>query len=392
MPKTHRLCRNNPLIPFAARPGSEPCVLVYPSDLSTAKHILLSISKTMVRQCATCHRFITGAPSPELGHEDGIAGPNCVLPHHPLPCPWVDRNGQPCSQLQLPSVLPLATQAASHTSTSSEAQGGAPGGDQTVLQQLEAMRREKEEQARRLEQLSIANANLRSNQSILSQELSKHSGITPSSIFFTSTTTTTTFSSFSGRPLMGTGYSTSFGMSTSSSGVSVAGNLASSVGPMARPSGYGANLASAASALSQMNAHSQASSLPQTLQGYGGPTIPDLRNNAEVSDITQQVLQNILHLVPALAPQMSAVPGSAGPVSAQLQPPLAAVTVPPSSVMPPPAPVFSSVSAVPLLAQQHPPPAAGVAPSSQSVLLPPPAGALHSFYPVYLPARLQAPI
>ena len=89
---------------------------------------------------------------------------------------------------------------------------------------------------------------------------------------------------------MGTGYSTSFGMSTSSSGVSVAGNLASSVGPMARPSAYGANLASAASALSQMNAHSQASNLPQTLQGYGGPTIPDLRNNLEVSDIMQQEL------------------------------------------------------------------------------------------------------
>ena len=109
MPKQHRLCRNNPLIPFAARPGSGDCVLHYPNSIEAAREIIDSISNfdNMVRQCVKCHKFITGAPHPDVAHGDAPAGPECSLDHHPLSCPWVDRHGQPCQFLPLASLPPL---------------------------------------------------------------------------------------------------------------------------------------------------------------------------------------------------------------------------------------------------------------------------------------------
>ena len=104
MPTTHRLCRNNPLIPYAARPGSGPCVLHYPRDIKAAREIIYSISNfdNMVRLCSECHCYITGAPHPDVAHRDVPAGPGCGLPHHPAPCPWVDRNGRPCQHHAAP--------------------------------------------------------------------------------------------------------------------------------------------------------------------------------------------------------------------------------------------------------------------------------------------------
>ena len=51
----------------------------------------------MVRQCVGCHRFVMGAASPDVAHGDVQPGANCGLPHHPLPCPWVGKNGEGCT-------------------------------------------------------------------------------------------------------------------------------------------------------------------------------------------------------------------------------------------------------------------------------------------------------
>ena len=140
MPETHALCRNNPLIPYRARPGQELCLLEYPYDLQTAKKIVYSLKKEVdrrMRLCSVCHRYLTltGAPTNALGHGEVAPGEKCTLPHHPSPCPWVDRLGQPCTYQHPPPApppgslppLPLSP-AASQSHPYSQATGGAPAG------------------------------------------------------------------------------------------------------------------------------------------------------------------------------------------------------------------------------------------------------------------------
>ena len=191
----------------------------------------------MVRHCSVCHHYVTGSPTSELSHGDVQPEPGCNLLHHPSPCPWVSRNGVPCTHHHTiappPSSLPPlpGSPAASLPSTTiSQAMGGAPQGDLTLLQQIEQLRREKEEETRRADQLAVANTNLRDGQQRLNQEFHQQLGFPPSSISSTATTTTSTFSSLSRRPLMGTGFSSTFGSTTSSPAVSAGGTLASSVG------------------------------------------------------------------------------------------------------------------------------------------------------------------
>ena len=182
MPRTHALCRNNALIPYRARPGREFCLLEYPYSLQTAKEIIYSVKEDLnsrMRLCPGCHRYVTLAPSPDLGHGEVQPGVKCNLPHHPSPCPWQDRHGQPCTyQHPRPAPPPVSSlpplplsPAASLAPTYSQATGGAPAGDQTLLQQLEELRREKEKQEQRAEQLAVANSNLSHNQQQLSQQL-----------------------------------------------------------------------------------------------------------------------------------------------------------------------------------------------------------------------------
>ena len=147
MSKTDILCKRNPLIPWTARgPGSGPCVLHYPENLATAKHILRSISNLdgMVRQCVVCHKFITGAPHPDLGHQDGPAGPECSLRHHPLPCPYVSEKGVPCSYSPAPlqtSLSPSVTTSVSPApATNTETQAG---GALSLPEQMARLRHER---------------------------------------------------------------------------------------------------------------------------------------------------------------------------------------------------------------------------------------------------------
>ena len=247
--------------------------------------------------------------------------------------------------------------------------GGAPAGELTVLQQLEDMRREKEEQERRAEQLAVANANLLHNQQQLSQEVLRQRVSIPLSSSSTSTTTTATFSSLSSRPIMGTGFSSSFGTVTSSAVVT--STSAASVG---------SGLAAAAQTLSQLN--TPASGVAPVIPGYSGPTIPDLRALTEVNNLAQQLLQGFYQQIPALAPHpsVSAAGGAplpqhvsqALPVYPQLggsaahqegvQQPLSAAYPVPSGgavpgVFPPPYPVYQqALQPVPVYQQVAPQP------------------------------------
>ena len=183
MVKTHPLCRNNPFIPYRARPGQGHCVLEYPENLVTAREIILSIaSEIMGRQCISCHRFITSPPRPELGHGDAPSGPECSLPHHPSPCPWVGPRGQPCPYISPPAVqqtppvsAPPISVSSSASVTSTVTTTETPSGDNLLLQELQQLRREKEEEARRVEMLELVNSNLRDSQARLSQQLQQQS-------------------------------------------------------------------------------------------------------------------------------------------------------------------------------------------------------------------------
>ena len=387
MPPTHPLCRNNPLVPYAARPGSGPCVLEYPETLSTAKAIIRSISslENMVRQCGTCHRFITGAPRPELGHQDGPAGPECSLPHHPQPCPWVsDRTGQPCSYVPAPPLLlpPLTTTSTVSATTSpatiSETLVGAT--SSSVPDELARLRREKEEAERNAELLRVANRNLQASQQHLLQQQSALS--VPFSSSTTTTTATSTFSSLlSSRPAMGIGYSSGFGVTAPSSLISLAGapsiasagvpSIASAGVPSIASAGIPSQLMGAAQNLSQLNA--PPSSVPHSIPGYGGPLIPELRAIPDVNAFTQQVLNNIYQHIPALAPVRSAsVQPPPASVQAPAQPP---VSVPPLQQ----APLLAAApQLLPELLLQQPPASQPVAVSQAASYfqqqLPAPAG------------------
>ena len=49
----------------------------------------------MTRRCTNCHRFIEGAPTPELVHV-GKYGSDCKSTHHPHPCDFLTKTG-PCT-------------------------------------------------------------------------------------------------------------------------------------------------------------------------------------------------------------------------------------------------------------------------------------------------------
>ena len=255
-----------------------------------------------MRLCPGCHRYVTSAPSPDLGHGEVSPGVKCNLPHHPHPCPWLDCHDQPCTYQHPPPAppsvslppLPLSP-AASQALTYSQATGDAPAGDQTLLQQLEELRREKEEQVQRAEQLAVANTNLRQNQHLLSQQLLQQQSTVVSSST-TSTTTSTVLSSLSMRPVMGTGYSSAFGVTTPSS-FSSAGVDSGFGGFVSAPAP--SYLAGAAQSLAQIN--TAPPSVSHSIAGYTGPTIPDLRKNPQVNANAQEVLSYLFQQIPALA-------------------------------------------------------------------------------------------
>ena len=51
--------------------------------------------RNMTRRCTNCHRFIEGAPTPELVHV-GKYGSDCKSTHHPHPCDFLTKTG-PCT-------------------------------------------------------------------------------------------------------------------------------------------------------------------------------------------------------------------------------------------------------------------------------------------------------
>ena len=284
MPHQRNLCKNNPLIPYRARPGRGPCVLTYPYNLETAKQVILNISTEMGRQCISCHRYITSPPQANLHHHGGPPGPECSLPHHPAPCSWIGPRGQPCPYVHPPPVTtsPLPPLPLSPPAPSTQ-------GDLLLMQQLEQLRREKEDSDRRAELLQVANNNLRANQLLLAQQ-QVSSSLPISSVSSTATTTTSSFSSLSSRPAMGTGFSVGFGTTTMASSVASASVAASLTG--------------AAQSLAARNlvTPSKSHSIPA---GYSGPTVPDLRLDAETAAVAQRVLVYLQQQIPALAPDRS---------------------------------------------------------------------------------------
>ena len=151
MSASHSLVRNNPYLPFQCSiPGRDFYYFKYPHTLRAAKLFLRTLPPTHLataemHQCSKCHRYVTGAPSPGLDHQGGVQGPLCALPHHPPICTWTDTRGNPCS-----------------FHFSSDPSDKSP--TETPTQELERLRREKDEASKRADLLQVANTNLRESQ------------------------------------------------------------------------------------------------------------------------------------------------------------------------------------------------------------------------------------
>ena len=115
-------------------------------------------------------------------------------------------------------------------------------------------------------------------------------------ISLTSATSTTT--TYSG-PRLVTGFSSSDVVSSLSSGVS-GGSLPPSI---------------PAAASSLMAANTPSSSVPSSIPGYTGPTIPDLRTDGHANSLASQVFSIILREIPALAAAPSSQQSSGPPAS-----------------------------------------------------------------------------
>ena len=125
-----------------------------------------------MRQCVTCHRFVTGAPDPSVDHTEGTSGPLCVLSHHPPPCPMVDRHGNPCTYHAIAESAAAAL--AAHVPDSAPGPGcshGTPEDVTLLRQQLEELQRERDEEKRRAEMLELANSNLQDSHQRLSRQI-----------------------------------------------------------------------------------------------------------------------------------------------------------------------------------------------------------------------------
>ena len=124
-------------------------------------------------QCDNCHRYLSGSPSTDVGHQGVPGGTLCALPHHPKPCPWVDDEGVPCA----------------HYPEVDGATGGTQEDDLVQLRlQMQQLQQERDQERRRAELLELTNSNLVNGQSQLQYENLQLQGVSLTSA--TSTTTT----------------------------------------------------------------------------------------------------------------------------------------------------------------------------------------------------------
>ena len=211
---------------------------------------------------------MTGSPTPDLDHHGVGTGVECTLEHHPAPCDWEDdRRSVLCSFY------------ADHVSVSEASSEEAPSAVQLLEERLAQLQREKEEESRRANLLQISNNNLRESQSQLHQQYSPHLGAYAPPTTSTTTSTTTMFSA----PLMGTGFTCSCMAPLPSTGVYLSSSLAS-----------------AASALGSRN-NSAPTTSSSTIPGYGGPSLPEIRQDSQVNSFAQQVMSLLMREIPALA-------------------------------------------------------------------------------------------
>ena len=307
---------------------------------------------TRQSQCTKCHRFLTGASSPEVGHLGAPGGSVCSLSHHPEPCSYTDEDGAICTfyesiRLDEDSAASSAASAMVSVATTAVSAGDSP--DVVLLQQqLHQLQQEKEAERRRANLLQLSNSNLQQVQARLQAEVSLW-GSSPSMTTGTSfppATTTTTVTPSAFVPRMGTGFSQTFSSPSPSlqSGVSTVPTV----------------LNSAAASLAASNVSPPPP--PSSIHGYNGPTLPDMRSNPQMNELANQVFSLILREVPALA-SASSVP-VAYPSSSYSTP----VVPPPVSVPPGGLPgALPAAAPRPVAAAMGPPPLFGPHPQSLGV-------------------------
>ena len=173
-------------------------------------------------QCNHCHRFLTGALTPDVGHQ-GMAGDSlCSLPHHPNPCPWTADGGAGVECDYFDNYVDTG-------------EGDVVVGDEVAQLRLELQQAQSviDDERRQVQLLQLANTNLTNTHSRLASGAST-SATTTATTTATSTSVTSVFTS----PLMGTGYSSALATPYSSLGTTpahlssaaaslVAGNTAS---------------------------------------------------------------------------------------------------------------------------------------------------------------------
>ena len=285
-------------------------------------------------QCPKCHRFLTGASSPEVGHQGTPGGSVCSLPHHPEPCTFSDDSGAICTFYESCSMEDDAVVTA--------ATGGLEAAQ--LQQQLVQLQQEKEAESRRANLLQLSNTNLQQTQARLQAEVSQlgvFSSIASGS--FPPTTTTTTVTPSTTAPRMGTGFSQSFSSPSLYSGVSH----------------FPSSLNSAAASLVASNATPNPP--PSSIYGYTGPTLPELRSNPQTSDLASQVFSVLMREIPALSASTAASAVPPHPTSYPSYPsypsPLYPAPPPPRPGSVPPGglpPARPAASVLPAMVSAHP--------------------------------------
>ena len=97
-------------------------------------------------RCGHCHRYLVGAPHPDLGHLGAAGGSLCNLDHHPNPFGWSDGD----------------TVCDFYENIVSEDHDEQIDGAVSLQAQLQQALSERDAERRQVELLALANANLNS--------------------------------------------------------------------------------------------------------------------------------------------------------------------------------------------------------------------------------------
>ena len=231
-------------------------------------------------RCNKCHRYLEGAPDPSLGHDGSAGDARCVLDHVPDPCDYVDKKGRRCKEYGEydPDFVPGGKNL-----------GAREKGDLTSLSVSEKPKELSEKEKDVIKELSDKNLRMEANLSDVNNSVGKLTDDMAKLMKMMATFTKT-----DPKPAA----------SLSEPGhPSIAAAAAPTITPTQQPppptSAAPPLVTPASSTLAGrvenlVNSNHQSNPAKPTLDGYEGPTIPDLRKDQDLSEIVRTEVQRMI--------------------------------------------------------------------------------------------------